>query len=33
MTELDLNTQEKEDETLKENDGGKIKVDEQPRKM
>jgi len=31
MTELDLCTQE--DETLKENDGTKIKVDEYLRKM
>ncbi len=31
MTKLDLSTQE--DETLKENDGAKIKVDEHPRKM
>jgi hypothetical protein len=31
MTELDLSTQE--DETLEENDGAKIKVDEHPRKM
>jgi hypothetical protein len=31
MRELDLSTQE--DETLKENDGAKIKVDKHPRKM